>query len=510
MQSADATSRNLSFVLILIGVVLRIVYYFVDTAFWRDEVYIALSVSERSYAQLMLPLDYYQSAPLGFLFLEKTIYELAGRSELALRLPSLIASIAALPLFYALVRKVSPKAVNFALVLFAISPNLVGYGAELKPYAGDVLATILVLLSGLYIYERETDRRLTAAFAAMGCLLVWCSTPVVFVLFGTGATLIVAEFWRGAKKKAFILVAVSLAWLTSFSVYFFTIARHALDNVYLVDFWKSAYVPLIPTSGEQREQLFRLLTGPFTHPLALWDYQMPPNLSFLLFIPCILLMLGWAGMLAAKGRCRVVASSCVLMLLATLVASSCHTYPFAGRLILFLVPTVILSISWAVTNVRYLRTMPFTIVLLLFLSTFHLNAMAGRFTMKRSEARDLCDQLAFEIQQGDAFYVHDSGGRTFHWYSQKLPLDRGLVFYPGKEQLIPESELTEWNADEMCQHDRVWLVFPEIHGSVAIHDLQRLYGEMFQHRGQPAFMIELQTAAAFLFESLDEESRKDD
>ncbi len=491
MQSADAISRNLSFVLILIGVALRLVYYFVDTAFWRDEVYIALSVSERSYGQLMLPLDYYQSAPLGFLFLEKTIYELAGRNELALRFPSLVASIAALPLFYVLVRKVSPKAVNFALALFVVSPNLVGYGAELKPYAGDVLATILVLLGGLHIYERETNMRWMGAFAALGCLVVWCSTPIVFVLFGTGVTLIVTEFWRGETKKALVLVAVTITWLLSFSIYFFMIARHSLGNRYLVEYWKTEYAPLIPTSVEQTKQLFRILSSAFARPLAFWDY----------WIPLILLVLGWAGMFVAKDRCRVVSVSCMLMLLGTLVASSCQIYPFAGRLILFLVPPVILSISWAVTNIRYLRATPVVVLLLMFLLVGELDAMAGRFTYKRSEARDLCERLAFAIKPGDAFYVHDSGGRSFHWYSQGLPLDRELVFYPGKEQLIPASEITEWNAEEMCQHDRVWLIFPEVHGQIAGQDLQRLRGEMFLRRGNPAFEIQLNTAAAYLFES---------
>ena len=53
--------------MLALGVLLRLRAYFHNRALWLDEVYLALNLVPRSYAELLQPLDHDQGAPLGFL-----------------------------------------------------------------------------------------------------------------------------------------------------------------------------------------------------------------------------------------------------------------------------------------------------------------------------------------------------------------------------------------------------------------------------------------------------------
>jgi hypothetical protein len=71
--------------LALLGAATRLRLYFVNRSLWLDEVFIALNLSRRSFAELAKPL-YNQGAPLGFLWIEKAVTGLLGNAEWVLRL----------------------------------------------------------------------------------------------------------------------------------------------------------------------------------------------------------------------------------------------------------------------------------------------------------------------------------------------------------------------------------------------------------------------------------------
>ncbi len=86
--------------LLLIGVLLRVLRYFANRPLWLDEAALANNIRERTFAGLTRPLDWGQGAPIGFLWLEKSVCNLLGTSEYSLRLVPLIAGLLCLPLFY--------------------------------------------------------------------------------------------------------------------------------------------------------------------------------------------------------------------------------------------------------------------------------------------------------------------------------------------------------------------------------------------------------------------------
>src|SRR5262249_5492721 len=135
----------ISFLLVL-GFIVRIVQYWSNRSIWLDESTIALNVVHKSYLQLLHQLDYDQSAPVGFLWLEKLAVQIFGNSEQALRLFPLLVSLLSLVLFSQIATKLlSKRGVIISLILFVFCESLTYYASEVKQYSFDVFASLLII-----------------------------------------------------------------------------------------------------------------------------------------------------------------------------------------------------------------------------------------------------------------------------------------------------------------------------------------------------------------------------
>src|SRR5215216_5286159 len=91
-----------------IGSALRILQYAANRSLSIDESFLALNLISKSPRELLQSLAFNQAAPLGFLEAEKLTLTIFGRSEYALRLLPLLASLVALVAFYGLAQRVLP------------------------------------------------------------------------------------------------------------------------------------------------------------------------------------------------------------------------------------------------------------------------------------------------------------------------------------------------------------------------------------------------------------------
>src|SRR5271157_6352799 len=82
-----------------LGIAVRLVRYLVNYPIWHDEAFLAVNFWDRSYVDLLRPLDYGQVAPWLFLAIERTAVMWLGYSERVLRLFPTICSILSVPLF---------------------------------------------------------------------------------------------------------------------------------------------------------------------------------------------------------------------------------------------------------------------------------------------------------------------------------------------------------------------------------------------------------------------------
>src|SRR3990172_8968599 len=72
--------------IVLLGIILRLRQYLVDRSFWADEASLAVNIADRNYSELLGLLDYQQAAPVGFLYVEKTLITVFGNHDYVLRL----------------------------------------------------------------------------------------------------------------------------------------------------------------------------------------------------------------------------------------------------------------------------------------------------------------------------------------------------------------------------------------------------------------------------------------
>lgn len=131
---------------------------------WRDEtdaLFFATRPLARVLATFAIPG---RNGPLYFLLLKGWI-ALAGETEFALRFPSVLAGTAALPLTWAVARRLGcPRAGAWAQPLLAFSPFLVWYAQDAKMYATVLFAVLL----GTWLFLQALEERRLLLWVAYG------------------------------------------------------------------------------------------------------------------------------------------------------------------------------------------------------------------------------------------------------------------------------------------------------------------------------------------------------
>lgn len=157
--------------------------------------------------------------------------EVFGTSDLALRVPSMLAMTAAAALVGALAaRRFTPGTGLLAGVVFALLPTSARYAQEAQPYALTLLAAVLATWLLLSAIDRPWGWRL-ARYAGAVALLGLCHVVGLLLLAGHGWVVFAFRRERTlrwlAAASAGALPAVALLWLAA--PHGTQLARHAPD-----------------------------------------------------------------------------------------------------------------------------------------------------------------------------------------------------------------------------------------------------------------------------------------
>ena len=321
-------------VLVALGSAWRLARYALAFPFWGDESFLNTSVLTRSFAGLLAPLEYFQVAPIGYLWLQKGVFVLFGGGEYALRAVALVAGVAALLLFVPFAwRTLPPRSAAIAVGIFAGSYYLVRHTCEAKQYATDLFASMLLLWLAGWWLERPTAawRGLTIALVAAG--MVWLSLPGAFVAAGIGLAVAISFWRRRAPVRSWLLWGVyGVVSAASFAgVYFLYIDRHAARtrDSWLEDYWRDAFPP--QQWGEFLWWLLEIHAGRMlAYPFGGGEFTSSGTL--------LLVLVGMVALVRA-GR-----GSIALLVLAPLVptfaAAGLEKYPYGGsvRVSIFMAP----------------------------------------------------------------------------------------------------------------------------------------------------------------------------
>jgi 4-amino-4-deoxy-L-arabinose transferase-like glycosyltransferase len=336
--------RILPWLIIAFGIILRLDQYLFNRSLWLDEAFFANNIVDRTFGELFIPPLEYSShiMPPGFLVMAKLMITLFGNSDLSLRLFPLVCGVISLVLFYQVAKiYISAQAVPLALFFFAISDSLIFYSSEFKQYSNDVMVALVLLMLVDYLRTSPLTLRKLLLLAIVGSLALWFSYPAVFILATIGIYLLFVHFSTTTWKPTINLALVYAIWLLNFLVlYLFIISVEAPTNQWMQQFWtlENAFMPS-PLSIHGIHWLAESFFKMFNYPIG-FDHA---GLAGILFI---------LGSVVLFTENRLTLLLLCLPLLLALGVSFFHQYPFSGRLLLFLTPSLYLLVAEGLTKMR--------------------------------------------------------------------------------------------------------------------------------------------------------------
>ena len=411
MQQKINSATLISFAIILLGMVVRIIVYFQNRSLIIDEANLARNIIEKDYLGFFKPLDYEQYAPPLFAMLSKFNVHLLGVNEYALKAIPLLAGIASLFLLWRLIRLLIKEkpARWYVLFLFAFSILAVRYSTEFKQYALDVALVLLFTLWTLNIKDRKFNLNLTLQLMLAGAVAVWLSMPIIFILSAMGIVFCYQAF--KLKNIHFTsLLAMGGSWLLSFGIYYFSILHVDATSDYLQNYHRQYFFNFFPTdwaSLENNSQLFIRFFRSATDATAISIV-----FSILNF------MVGMFFLIQSK---KVEALLLLLPLMFCLIASHLGLYSLIPRLTLFVLPFIMLiigiglSVLWGKSNVYFKGLLTVFIVLSC------VNKKGYEFLWKKMEIEDSKSGMTYlneNRKQEELIYIHHLGAPAFLFYNE--------------------------------------------------------------------------------------------
>lgn len=478
-------SKKLIWILVGLGILLRLSRYLHNPSLWFDEAVIGADIINRSHSDFINPSpDWSSKHPFGFLVLVKLAVETFGTSEYALRLVPVVSGSISVVLFYKAIRNyVKHETMLISLSLFAFAGPLIYQASNVKPYSSDLAFALMIFWAALRMQsENLTNKRIMFA-GLIGALIIWISHPSIFVLAGVGSALL----WHYAKRKEYSAIGrlgiVLTIWAASFLADYFIYTSKLIDNIgFSTDLmlqYENAYIPFPPMSLTDIKFITDSFLGIFTFPIGL---SFAGLASFAFLLGCISIYRRNSGFF--------------MMLIApvfmTLFASLLRKYPFNGRLIVFLVPFFLVFIAEGVEYVRERisnRSAVPSIILIFILLAGPVSWAAYHVKVpdSREEIKPVVKYIYDNWQTGDIIYVHYFSQYAFEYYTEmhpekySFPDDEVVIgiapsgwyrtwrknvfskYYEDKSPMMQPAEeilrIYTRDLDRLKGHKRVWILF---------------------------------------------------
>jgi hypothetical protein len=462
----------LTWAAILVGLALRFREYVFNRSLWLDEASVTNDIMRNGFHGLLKPLNFQQAAPVGWLWLEKLTVEVFGTSEASLRLWPFISSLALVFLTPIVARRLmSPRATAAATFLVAVSPQLIYYASEVKPYGSDALTALLIVL--LLTTQQIWDSTLKAGLTGLAlAFLSWYSYPALFI--AAAGLLVVLAIRSRDRRPALPLILCGLILATSDVVEYVVNLRQLSNNSFLASYWQTAggFPPAHDTWGRFMGWLGRQPVHVLGNPGHLKYTQ-------------IAVVLGLIGILVVARRppSRRPLLIVLSLPLAGIAVAAFSKYPLAIRVALWFIPVVLLLLAGVIDlRGRYAVAMvvPLAIVTM---SSVVAGLDAFPTPLQNNDARGSYAFVAAHFQPADRVLIDSWALPTWTYYAPlyHLAQDLGGIF-----QINPPTETGSCPASSAplskLGGDRVWIIFNH-HGSNEPPDSAQLYLAYFEQYG---------------------------
>lgn len=231
----------------IVGIGLDISQWAVALPLWVDEERIALNVRDRPIVDLVGTLWFGQSAPLGWLALERSVMVGLGTGERVLRLMPLLFGIATVIAAIWVGRRWMGRVAAIVFVLLCwVGRQLAHYRFEFKHYTADVFFGLTIPALAAWAVEAESARARTRR------ALIWWAVAAIGQWFANGALLVtpacalflLVSLWRrDGVRGALSFSAAWVLWLASFGLHYRLSLRYTHHNEYLRSYWAADVLP---------------------------------------------------------------------------------------------------------------------------------------------------------------------------------------------------------------------------------------------------------------------------
>ncbi len=446
-------SQKACWIVIGAGIIFRISQYLFNRSLTEGEAALALNIVQRTYSELLKPLDYIQAAPLGFLILQKFATAIFGTHEYALRIFPLIAGIISLFLFYEIAKKaINEKALPIALILFAVGDHLIYFSSEVKQYSSDVAITLLILLLTINIMKNNYTFRNLFLFGCVGAISFWFSHPALFTFCG-GTVALFFSILRNKKRHIilWLCTAIVIAGI-SFVLNYFVSLESLIGSKDFVSSWHGRFesFPQIPFDPKWLGYVFLRI---FKFPVGLSTYE--------LFLAVLSFLIGCVVLFCKRMRILLVL---LLPILFTIIAAEFRKYPFEGRLLLFMTPFVVLIIA---VGIHYLQRkadcgspiVGFALVLLILIQPIFLAGYRLIVPRAPEELRTVMEYTQRHYREGDMIYLYYAAVNAYRFYADRFNFTKDYIV-----GIDARSEWTRYDQDlrQLMDKERVWVMFSHV------------------------------------------------
>lgn len=495
-EGANRLLLALVILVVLLGAGVHIAQWLRAAPLWVDEEMIALNVRDRPFTRLPGQLWLGQSAPLGWLFIQRVVVLAVGTGELALRLFPLLFGIALLvAAAWTAVRWMGAVSAVILVLMLTLGEWISHYTFELKHYSADTFwALLLPALAAWALEHNDLDWRARRRWA------VWWIVAAVGQLFGNGAMLVtpgcavvmvaVILFRHGVRAVVPFLLA-STVWFVTFAAHYLLSLQYTANSRFLWTIWEGE---VRPASAGFVETL-RWAASRF-EPIA----ERPGGATRALVL--------WMGALSGFmfTRRRMLAALFCVIPISAFVLGVLRVVPLHDRFALWIVPALYVGVAllldagihhsvFGVRHKRWVRVVGG--VLLIGVATAaaadvltqgrrHLDIGVPADNNHGVDDRTAVKWLLNEARPGDAVVTTRLGWPAIWWYG-KIPL---LPRPPGGRLPgdIPMVEIFHQVAHPECgrelatlaaQHRRliVYIGFPDhrpVFREVVVHELRKV------------------------------------
>jgi hypothetical protein len=244
IQAGSKVPAAMLVAVVIAAAVLDLHQLFGAAPLWLDEEMIALNFRDRSFRELGGRLWLQQSAPYGWLVVQRAVLLTLGSSEIALRLvPTLFGIATYIAALWIATRWLTWPA-GFAFVLMCIFGRALShYRVEVKHYSGDAFWALLLPALAVWATEGATAdvrrRRMITWWLAAAAGL-WLANGALLVVPACALLVLATTLRRDGARAASRQAAWGLVWFTSFVLHYAVSLRH---TAYLRQYWAAEFPP---------------------------------------------------------------------------------------------------------------------------------------------------------------------------------------------------------------------------------------------------------------------------